>query len=149
MTFTTTHAATLADIITSGDISFARTYLTEWCAGRAWSQTEAAAIRGACSRWGIDPADFRAAAPPRRLDAGSLALRASLMLAPVPSCATDGDFQIAAMQAAAHPDEPAFSWRMEAIRFRLHHPTKALDLDAVFAATVDTLALWRRRGMAA
>lgn len=140
---------TLADIITSGDISLARTYFTGWCSGRRWTPTEAAVIRGACSRWGIDPADFRAAAPLRRLDAGSLALRASLMLAPVPSCATDGDFQAAAMEAAAHPNEPAFSWRMEAIRFKLHHPTKALDLDAVFAATVDTLALWRRRGMAA
>ena len=141
----TTHAHTLSSIITSGDVSQARSYFAGWCLGRTWTASEALEIRSACARWGVDPAEFSAPSPPRALDAGSLALRAHLLLDTIGGTLTDGDFQCATMAAASHPADPTYTWRMEAIRWRRCHGVEPLDLDAVFAATVDTMGLWARR----
>lgn len=141
---TKSFSSTLASLITSGDVSGAETYFRGWCAGRTWAPAEASAIRSACSRWGVDPARF-GVAPRRAPEPWTLAIRAYLTMDPIPQSATDGDFQTAAMVAWSRYPDPVPTWRMEAVRFRLHHPTAPLDVAAIDAATSSTLAMLARR----
>jgi hypothetical protein len=50
----------LVKIITSGDMHYAGAYYSRWCDGVQWSPFQAAEIRRACEKWGVDPARFNA-----------------------------------------------------------------------------------------
>jgi hypothetical protein len=136
------HADGLAYTIETGDIDRARrTY-----DGRTWRPAEAALIRSACARWGVDPAGF-GVAPRPECPPHLWSLRATLTLPAVPAHPTESDFHLAAMEAASHAPAPEWTWRLEAIRWRVGHPETPLDLAAIQAATADTLALFARRAV--
>ena len=131
----------LASVITSGDVQTAR---IDYAASgpRAWSTSEAGAIRSACAKWGVDPTGFgvpRAPVCPPEL----WPVRALLVLPVIPAYPTSEDFQSAAMQAD-HAD-PIYAWRCEAVRWRMGHGGQSLDLPAIEAATHNLLALFARR----
>lgn len=134
----------LVAMITSGDVSAAEYLRRELPGVPRWNELDARRLRHACACWDIDPARF-GVAPLPPLAAWLWPLRASMLLDPVPLHPLDGDFQRAAMEAASHELEPAYAWRLEAVRWRMHHPGRSLDLGAIEAATRDTLALFARR----
>jgi hypothetical protein len=136
---TTTFASILSSLILSGDISGAEAYMRGWCEGRAWTATEAASVRSACSKWGVDPARF-GVAPRPACPVDMLPLRAHLICDPVPEYPTDEDFQRAAMRATNEWPEAAYVWRMEAIRWRRGAGNgKPLNLPVIQAATEKAL----------
>ena len=126
----------LANLILSGDISAAEVYRDGWCSGRTWTHSEAVQIRQACGKWGVDPARFGGASVPV-CPPELWSVRAHLIAGEVPLYPTDEEFQTAAMAATRHFPEPAYVWRMEAIRSRRGAPGRGqpLDLPAVQAAT--------------
>lgn len=133
-------ALTLVSLISSGDVDAAETYRGGWCSGRAWTRIESAHIRGACSRWGVDPTRF-GAAPAPVCPPDLWPVRASFVAGEVPLYPTDEDFQTAVMAATNHYPEPAYVWRMEAIRWRRGPGYgQPLDLPAIESATVAAMA---------
>ena len=133
-------ALTLASLISSGDINAAESYHLGWCSTRMWSGIESAQIRSACSRWGVDPARF-GAAPAPVCPPDLWPVRASFIAGDVPLFPTDEDFQTSAMAATNHYPEPAYVWRMEAIRWRRGAGRgQPLDLPAIQSATVAAMA---------
>jgi hypothetical protein len=136
--------ARLVALIASGDVSAAEDLRRELPAVPRWTAGEARRIRHACSTWSIDPARF-GVIPLPPLDPELWPLRASMLLDPVPVYPTDADFQRAAMEASSHETEPAYAWRLEAIRWRRGHPGKPLDLGAIGVEAQKILALFARR----
>lgn len=136
-----THALTLTSLILSGDIGAAETYMGGRCAGRTWAHGEAIGIRNACAKWGIDAARFSAGRAPIVCPPELWSVRAHLICGEVPVYPTDEDFQRAAMSATSEFPEPAYVWRMEAIRSRRGPGYgKPLDLPVVQAATEAAVA---------
>lgn len=137
----TSLSAALASLIASGDVSSAESYYAGWCTARTWTRTESAHIRGACSRWGVDPVRF-GVAPAPVCPPELWSVRAHLIAGEVPLYPTDEDFQTSAMAATRYYPEPAHVWRMEAIRSRRGAPGRGqpLDLPAIQAAAVTAMA---------
>jgi cyclopropane fatty-acyl-phospholipid synthase-like methyltransferase len=52
----------LVKIILTGDMHYAGAYYSRWCDGVQWSPFQAAEVRRACEKWGVDPGRFGAEA---------------------------------------------------------------------------------------
>jgi len=52
----------LVKIILTGDMHYAGAYYSRWCDGVQWSPFQAAEIRRACEKWGVDAGRFGATA---------------------------------------------------------------------------------------
>lgn len=137
-------AARLSQLIESGDVDAARRYFATDCGSKPWGGIDAARVRCACAKWGIDPTAL-GCSPPRECPSDLWHLRASFQCAPVPMHPTGGDFQLASMQAASNVAEPAYVWRLEAIRWRMGHPGADLDLPAIEAKAIEMRAFFARR----
>ena len=138
-------ARELSSLIRSGDVDAARKFYADRCDSRLWGTIDGGLIRGACAVWGVNPAGF-GVKPPAECPPELWPLRAAFVCEPLPVNPTSEDFQAAAMSANRHfPDEPCFTWRLEAIRWRMQNRVGEMDLGAIHVATLSMLAIFDRR----
>ena len=138
-------ARELSSLIRSGDVDAARKFYADRCDSRLWGAIDGGIIRGACAVWGVNPAGF-GVKPPAECQPELWPLRAAFVCEPLPVNPTSEDFQAAAMSAGRHfPDDPCFTWRLEAIRRRMQNRVGEMDLGAIHVATLSMLAIFERR----
>ena len=77
--------------------------------------------------WALGAPTSDAVRAQRCVDLDLLPLRAHVLFGEVPRYPTDDDFHGAASDVFHEEDEPATHWRLEAVRWRLHHPGTPLD----------------------
>jgi hypothetical protein len=87
--------------------------------------------------WALGSPTPKAAHEPLRVDLDLLPIRAQVLYSAVPLYPIDSDFHTAASTVFHEEDEPAAHWRIEAVRWRIHHRGAPLD-----AAALATIAGW-------